>query len=287
MTNKITLLGLVLITLSNVGQAQFSKKFELPDAKIKGSVICSGSCLPGNYGAVLPLYKKTYEPELDENSNEKLIAFSVLGRTYSETDLSGSVAWRCSPDLNNPFTIDNVKRLGSTGKEGKAFDYKRTEKLNLDVSAAVQTNLEELKKLNPTIAPATLTEFGAKLSAAYSKFSGKELTIVGKYSQWGLENDVVESLVKNVGYQDCKKFLTDNKYRIILAVGLVYFDISYAENSLDKIAAELQAEATQYGIKGNIAFSFKREVSKDLKKTTSGYYQILVWRTAGVDDLKL
>ena len=68
---------------------------------------------------------------------------------------------------------------------------------------------------------------------------------------------------------------------------MVYFNVSYQENSLDKIATELQAQAEQYGIKGNVAFSFKREISKDLKKTTKGYYQILVWRTASSTELTL
>jgi hypothetical protein len=235
----------------------------------------------------MPLYKKTFEPDLDENSTEKLIAYSVLGRTYPESDQSVTKAWRCSESLTNPFSINAVTKLDSTGTDGNSFDYKRSEKLNIDVNASVETNLEELKKLNHGIAPATMTEFGAKISAAYSKFAGKELSIVGKYSQWGINRDSIEALVKNVGYTDCKKYLKDHDYRIILAIGMVYFDISYAENSLDKVAADLQAEATSYGIKGNIAFSFKREVSKDLKKVTKGYYQILVWRTAGFDDLKL
>lgn len=287
MRNKILLLGILSFMTSNIVFGQFNKKFKLPDAKIKGKVICGGTCLPGNFGAVLPLYKKTFEPELDDNTTEQQVAFSILGRTYPETDLTGSKAWRCSESITNPFALTDITRLASTGADGTTFDYTRTEKLNLDVNAAVETNLEELKKLNPNIAAATLTEFGAKISAAYSRFAGKDLTIKGKYSQWGLKNDAIESLVKNVAYGDCKKYLTDHKYRIILSIGMVYFDISYAENSVDKVAADLQAQATEYGIKGNIGVSFKREISKDLKKATKGYYQILVWRTAGIDDLKL
>jgi hypothetical protein len=287
MKSKSIFILLISTLISNIVFGQFKKKFKLPDAKIKGAVICGGSCLPGNFGAVLPLYKKTFEPELDDNSNEQLIAYSILGRTYPENDLTGSKAWRCSESINNPFTLNDITRLANTGADGTTFDYTRIEKLNLDINAAVETNLEELKKLNPTIAPATLTEFGAKISAAYSKFAGKDLTIKGKYSQWGLKNDVVESLVKNIGFSDCKKYLKDHNYRIILSIGMVYFDITYAENSVDKVASDLQAQAEQYGIKGNIAVSFKREVSKNLKKTTKGYYQILVWRTAGINDLKL
>src|SRR5690606_13881642 len=160
----------------------------------------------GNFGIVMPLYKKTYEPELDENSNEKLIAYQILGRTYPENDMSGSKAWRCSEGLANPFQMEDIVRLANTGASGTSFDYKRTEKLNLDIKAAVQTNLDEIRANNPGLQAIKLNEFGAKLTAAYSKFNGKDLTILGKYSQWGLKNDVVEALVKNVDYKDCKKF---------------------------------------------------------------------------------
>lgn len=285
MKNISNLLVLFVVLTSNIVFGQFSKKFILPDAKIKGSVICGGTCLPGSIGIVMPLYKKTFEPDINENSTEKLIAYSVLGRCYPESDKSGAKAWRCTESLTNPFSIDAITRLGS--QEGTSFNYKRSEKLNMNVAASVETNLKELKKLNPGIAPATLTEFGARINAAYSKFAGKELTIVGKYSQWGINRDSIEALVKNVDYTECKKFLKDKDYRIILAIGMVYFDISYDENSLDKVAAELQADAISHGIKGNIAFSFKREVSKDLKKITKGYYQILVWRTAGILELEI
>ncbi|PIF45365.1 hypothetical protein CLU96_2368 [Chryseobacterium sp. 52] len=86
-----------------------------------------------------------------------------------------------------------------------------------------------MKKLNPGIAPASLTEFGAKIDTAYSKIAGKELSIVGKYSQWGIDRDSIEAIIENVDYTECKKYLKDHQYRIILAIGMVYFDISYAE----------------------------------------------------------
>ncbi len=285
---KVTALVILILATHNIGYCQFwRKKFKLPDAKVTSSQLCGTSCLPGNFGTVMPLFKKSYEPDLDENSTERLIAYSILGRTYADSDLTGSKAWRCSESTKNPFSLNSITRLASTGTSGTTFDYKRSEKLNIDVNAAAETNLEEIKNLNPDLDTKVLSEFGAKLKAAYARFAGKDLTIVGRYSQWGIKQDSVEALIKNVDYTDCKQFLSKHDYRIILAIGMVYFDISYNENSLDKIATELQSEAESYGIKGNVAFSFKREVSKDLKKVTKGYYQILVWRTAGFEELKI
>lgn len=263
----------------------FKKKFKLPDAKVTAKELCGGPCRPGQIGVVMPLYIKTFEPEVDNNSTEASIAHSIIGRTYPENDGSGLKAWRCSATTKNPFLPTDIVRFSSA--TGTSFNYLKKEKLDLDVNAAVQTNLDQLKLANPGIDLGKLTNFGAKLTAAYSKFSGKELLITGKYSQWGLSEKALEALVKNDGYEECKKFLIDNNYRIITTIGMVYFDITYQENSLDKVAADLQAEAAQSGISGNISVSFKREVSKDLKKLTTDYYQIVVWRTANAAQLSI
>lgn len=279
----VLLFALICPTL---GYAQlFKKKFKLPDAKVTAQQLCGAKCRPGNVGIVMPLYVKTYDPQVDNNTTEASVAHSIVGRTYAANDFSGSNAWRCSATSTNPFVYTDIVRLATN--EGTTFNYWRREKLNLDVTATVQTNLDEIKLANPGIDVGKLTSFGAKLTAAYSKFAGKELLIIGRYSQWGLSDNALEHLVKNTGYSECKKFLIDNDYKIITAVGMVYFDITYGENSLDKIASALQAEAAQSGIVGNISVSFKREVSKDLKKITKGYYQVVVWRTARGSELKI
>lgn len=285
---KPKFLALIILALffSTPAEAQFwKKKFIIGDSKFTAKQICGGDCAPGSVGVkVMPMYDDTYKPEVNSSSNEESVALSVLGRVFSKEDYSGKNAWLCSNVVENPFTANDITRLASNG--GTTLSYTRIVKSNLDVEASAKTSLEEIKKLNPTLSNAVIQEFEAKLKSAYSRFAGKELTVKGKYSEWGLKTDVLDRLGKRSKYQDCNDYLGD-RLKIITAIGLVYFDISYAENSLDVVAAQIQAEAKAYQINGDIAVSFKREVSKDLSKVTKDLYQVIVWRSSLLSEMTL
>jgi hypothetical protein len=77
--------------------------------------------------------------------------------------------------------------------------------------------------------------------------------------------------------------LKKNNRRIITAIGIVYYDIKYDLESLDKIANEIQAFVEGKGINANLGFTFKKEVSQKLNATTNNFYQILTWRHVGVE----
>ena len=261
------------------------KTYKLPDAKLKPSIVCGyDACQPGNIGTVFNFYKKPFALDVDNIKSMKDIASSVVGHTFPAGNMYGDRALSCSYQTSNPFGADDIVNL--VNPTGRKFDYKRTEKLEIDVKATVEGNMEQIRKLNP--GNTNLPEVEAKLTAAYSKLKNKELTVQGKYSEWGLSKTAVERLIKGDGFEDCKKFLSEKKYQIITAIGMVYFDIEFDETNLDKIASDLQTEIpSQYGIKGDIAISFKREVNQNLKASTKGGYQIVVWRHVGVKDLVL
>lgn len=275
-----TLVCLILFTYS-------CKTVNIQGKKIKAETIC-GKCQPGNQGPYMLMKKKTYEPQLEENSTAKMIAYDILGHVFPKDNLTGTINIPCSQNtVKTPFSIDKIKPLGSTGNSGTKIDYSEKELLQMSVSATVKSDLDNIKAANPSISAANLDSFKAKLSAAYSKFANKELTIGGRYFQFGLDENTVIEVAKNINYSDCRNYIyaAGKEKRMITAVGLVYFDIKSSSNSVDEIASELQADAEAYGITFGVSAQFKRNISRTLKKTTEGYFQVVVWRTVGTNDL--
>lgn len=259
------------------------KVYKLPDAKLKPEIVCGyESCQPGNFGTVFHFYKKPFSPDVDSTTTIKDVATSIIGHAFPNGNLLGDRAFTCSFSDSNPFENEVVNLVNPSGKN---IEYSRTEKLELDVNATVEGNLEEIKALNPDIA--NLPEVEAKLKAAYSKVNNKELKVQAKYSEWGMSKKAINRLVKGTDFTDCKDFLKKKDYRIITAVGIIYFDITLDSKSLDQISSELEAELKKDGITANVGASFKREVSKNLKTSTKGGFQIVVWRHVGYPDLEL
>jgi hypothetical protein len=283
--NKIKLLTICAL----IGLTYSCKTIKIQEKKLKAEDIC-GECKPGNQGPYMLMKKKTFEPQLEDNSTPKSIAYNILGHVFPADNLTGTIKIPCSKNtVKSPFTIDKIKLLGSTGASGTSIDYSEKETLQIDVSATVESDLESIKAANPSISVANLDEFKAKLSAAYSKFANKELTIGGKYFQYGLDVNTVIKVAKNIEYSDCRDYIfdTEREKRMITAIGLVYFDVKSSSNSVDKIASELKADAAAYGITFNVSAEFKRNISRELKKVTKGYFQIVVWRTVGTSDLDI
>jgi hypothetical protein len=274
----------ILLAITLVSILTGCKIYKLPDARLKPNIVCGyDNCAPGNIGTVFHFYKKPFALDVDNIKSMKDIAASVIGHTFPSDNMYGDRALTCSYQTSNPFLSTDVVNL--VNPTGRKFDYKRTEKLQLDVNATVKGNMDKIKELNP--GNPNMVDIEAKLTAAYNKINNKDLTVEGRYSEWGLSKNAIEKLIKEDGYKDCKKFLTEKNYQIITAIGMVYFDITFDQTNLDKLAADLEAEISQYGIRGDIGISFKREVNQSLKATTKGGYQIVVWRHVGVTDLQL
>lgn len=273
---------IALITFSSC------KTYKLPDAELKPEVVCGyDDCAPGNLGTVFNFYIKPFSLEVDDNKSPKEIAASVIGHTFKakrydgSNNLSGDRALTCSFKTSNPFTANDVVYLKN--RTGREFGYLRTEKLEFNVDAAVEGNMEEIRKLNPN--NVNLPEVEAKLKAAYNKINNKTLSVKGKYSELGLSKEAKERLQKQDGFDECYRYITEKNARIITAIGMVYYDITFDQTSLDKLTADLESELKQYNIKGNVTVKFKREINETLNAVTKGGYQIVVWRHAGIADL--
>ncbi|GIK68913.1 MAG: hypothetical protein BroJett020_02080 [Bacteroidota bacterium] len=279
-----SILSLQRLTVLTVLILTGCKTYKLPDAKMKPEQVCGYNyCQPGNYGVVFHFYKKPFSPDVDSMTTLRDVAYSIIGHAFPNGNLLGDRAFTCSRTTSNPFTASDIVNL--VNPTGKDINYTRKEKLQIDINAVVEGNIEEIKRLNPSIT--NVPEIEARLKAAYSKINNKELTVQAKYSEWGLSRTAIEKLVKEDGYTDCKEFLIEKNYRIITAVGIISFDITFDDKSVDQISSELDAEMKQYGITANLAISFKKEVTQSLKTSTRGGFQIVVWRSVAGNELML
>lgn len=276
MKNKIIRTA-ILCLLTSISYGQL--KYKLPDATLTANQICGKDiCDPGNVGFLLHLTSSPFSPSLTKATKPEDIILQVLGKTLPSKRIRKSKDFNTCSDLsNNPFTDADVEKVRFP--DGKSIEYERKEKLEINVNAAVDANIKQLMKL--TTDAAKIEKLRLKIEASYQKVKGKELTITGNYWEWELSSEAREKLKKGDGFQSCRQWIERENQRIILAVGLVYFDIKYEEKSLDQLAAEIDAELAKEGISGGLSFTFKKEITKRFK-TTSDVYQILIIRHAGI-----
>ena len=254
--------------------------YPLPEMDIKPNQLCGKDiCDPGNVGFLLHLTKSPFSPTLKKATKPADIALQVLGKTLSANKIRNSKDYNtCSETSENPFTIADLEN--SRFPDGRSIGYERTEKLEINVEAAAEANIKELAKL--TTDATKIERLEAKIKAAYNKVKGKELKVEGKYTEWELSADAREQIKKGNGFTDCRKWIEDNNQRIITAIGMVYFDIKYEENSLDDLATQLDAELAKEGLSGSISFSFKKQITSRFESSNE-VYQILIIRHAGID----
>jgi hypothetical protein len=259
-------------------------RYPLPDYKLKPVVACGlDECQPGDAGQVFHFTKNPMSPAIRENTTVQDIAFQILGRTFLEGDGTGGNINVCSKSIINPFTIEDVTNIRFA--VGRDIEFERKEMFEIDIEAATAANLKELSKLG--LDAAKIQKLEAKIKATYSKISGKELTVVGRYSEWGLSPEAKERLKKTIDFSECRKYLADNKYRIVTAIGMVVFEINFNSNSIDVLASEIDAELKKEGVDASLAFSFKKEVAQNLSINSGLVYQVLVWRHARIEGDRL
>lgn len=261
------------------------RKYPFPDAdKLKSRQVCGQKkCQPGNPpGTVFHFTEEPYSPQVQNETTTKDVAISVLGHAFPYGDLTGRTPLPCATNsLNNPFK-DVIVTLGNS--TGRDVEYTKEELIDIDVEAAVEKNFQQITATNPNVTQNS-DEIKAKLTAAYSRLNNKVLTVKANYSEWGLSPRAIAAFQRNLDFKDCKQFIRENNYRIITAVGIVSFDIEFEGKSLSDVGAEIESDLKKNGIEANIIAKFRREVSKKLKATTDGAFQIVVWRHIGPIDL--
>jgi hypothetical protein len=276
MKNKLTAIFTLVMILNSIGQL----KYPLPDAILTANQICGENiCNPGDVGQIEHYTKSPISPVVKNAITAQQIAAQFLGQTISRKKRRTSKDFTyCSNNSNNPFTINDVENIKF--RDGRTLDYKKTQKLDIKVDAAVEANIKQLMKLTTDLAK--IDKLKAKIKASYEKVKDKELTVVGKYSEWQLSKDAREKLKKGDGFVDCRKWIETNDHVIVLSLGLVYYEITFEEKSIDDLAAEIDAELAKEGITGSISFSFKREITQHLK-AASEVFEIIIIKYAGIE----
>ena len=273
---KNLLLSIVILTCFSACKIIYP----LPEMDIKPKQLCGKEiCDPGNVGFLLHLTKSPFSPAVKKATSVEDIALQILGKTLSADNIRNSKDYStCSELSDNPFDKDDIENVRFP--DGRTIEYEKKERLEINVEAAAEANVKELAKL--TTDAAKIERLEAKIKAAYNKIKGKELNVVGKYSEWELASDTREKIKKGDGFQSCRKWIEDNNQRIITSIGIVYFDITYEEKSIDDLATEIDAELAKEGLTASISFSFKREITKRFESSNK-VYQILIIRHAGIN----
>ena len=141
---------LLLLSICYFSTIAYSQKIPILGKDLKSKILCD-QCTPGSIGQPMVLDIKPWTPILTDNSNPKQIASQLLGRVYINGDETGDQPTFCSNSLQNPFGITNIYPSGNTGNSGTTIKYKWKKIVKLDVGLQVQTDLDNLKKINPKI----------------------------------------------------------------------------------------------------------------------------------------
>ncbi len=262
----------------------FPPKYNLPDGKLTPKQICGRDrCLLSVAGREEHYYHRAYSPPVNDNSTLLDIAFGLIGHLVPVDQPDWPYPYSCSNGSTSPFLKEDITPKGSA--TGHKIDYKKTEQLQLNVTAAVKANLEEIAPLIKD--NKLLDSLKVELTAAYTKISGKTLTITGNYSEWQLSNPTINKITKGTDYIECKKYIADHGMRIIVAVGIINYSITKAETNLEDLTSSIQAKLDAHKIPISIGVSFKKQVSSSLNSSTAEGYQVISTNTLGAKDLNI
>lgn len=278
-TSNSILITIGILLLTGCGVSKL--KYPIPNKDLTSKELCGKKvCDPGNVGKLLHLTKSPFSPSVNikKATSQEDIAIQVLGQTLPADQIRTSKDFStCSTSSKNPFTSADIRN--TRFPDGNKIEYEEKKKLQIDINAAANANIKELAGLTDDVAK--IERLRAKIEAAYKRVQGKELTITGRYSEWELSQNAREQIKKGDGFQSCRQWIEDENQRIILSVGIIYFDISYEQNSLDDLAAEIDAELKKEGLETSLSFTFKKEITKRFS-SKSEVYQIVIFRHAGI-----
>ena len=285
---RFSVLGVGVLTLAGCSYwnpIAKTRHYKFPDARVSAMEMCGEKegCTPGNTGVAWHFRKNPFSPTLEGVSTPRQIAYSLLGHAVKVDDNSGKIPLTCNDDTPNPFTDAEITPLVSA--LGRPFELTRSETLKLDVQAAADASLADVMAV--TNDAALIAKAKAEITAAYSRLNSTEVKVIATYTEWGLTQTAVDLMTRNKRFCECKEFMKAHNYKVITAIGLVTFSITYQGKSLDVIAGELQAELEKQGITANLTLRFKREVSKSIKASTENGYQVQCWTLATLADLSL
>lgn len=251
--------------------------YPLPDAELRPKEACGNSkCTPGNnVGRVFNFTKNPYSPDISASTTPADIAFSVLGYTTKTKNKLGGLIRACGSDGSSPFQkSDIVPKISITGR---AIDYTRNAKLNIDVAPTVSATLDELQKqfdISEYIA-----ELEAKLEIGYKSIDKSDSTLKGTYYEWALSDSVINNF-HTAKYKDCLDYLQANDRSLTTAVGFINFSTTVNSEDYSKFIADVSAVFTAKGLNFDVSPTINHEITKTLKASTDNGFQILVWRRA-------
>lgn len=288
MTNKsIVLIATLLAVLSTTSVAAaapfFPKKYTLPDGDYSSKVVCGlDKCVVhSNNGAPFHLFRSPYSPDVSGTTDPISVARAVIG--YTTVDASGGTPFYCSRNGTHPFKPEDIRYRGSA--TGRDVEYSRDVAIKIDVSAAVQADLDSMIALG-LIPPGKLDEVKATLQAAYQSVSGTSYKAKGKFFEFSLADDVYRDLWQTEKYKECADIVRRGEAQLINAAGVLWLTVDLTQGATSTAATQVETRLKSQGINFDFRAAMSRNITESMKAHSSDLYQVLLWHLTNKETLK-
>ena len=276
---------IILFTLPVVLNAQRRVIYDLPDAKMNSETICGDRrvCDPGpNRGIVFRFAVRPYSPDINDNSTLKSIAASVLGHAVAASQENSEELNVCSSDgITSMISENDVTASGRYGLLGKAFNYRVSKKLQIDVTAAAQATIEEMLKNRPD-RQQLFDSLRAELEAVFHRLKDNQLEVSANYSEWSLNGNTINRIKHATEFAACREMLKQNNWAFITDIGLINYNISLNNQLIRNFGLDLTTKLKREGLNINVGALIEREVHKSLTSQIVQGYQIIGWRKSTI-----
>lgn len=268
------------------GGSEFT--YPIPGGTISASELCGEGvkrCDAGDtYGKLLSLTRNPVSPEIEPDLTPQRAAAQIIGKVIRPGDISGGEFLICAPrgSSNEPFDAGDIALKGSPGS---SVSLNRTRSLNLNIGAAVSTDIDSLRATGVDFTLNQIEQFRASLETAYTRLNGSELNVTGRYYEYALKSTSRSPMVQGVAHTECADEIRSG-FRLVNSVGMIVYDLNYSSNSSSTILADAQATLNGLGVDTSLNAMVNRTVRRQSGISTESGYQIIAFQHFGSDKLR-
>jgi hypothetical protein len=275
----IVFLFIIIAHSSSLAQIRRTN-YDLPFGDVSGRRLCGFAwcdCGPSRVGVPYNFAARLYSPPVEDASTPTTIALSVLGYIVDagKTDESEYPKPCSETALASDFTAADIDFNGYPN--GLDIHYTTTRRVDIDASLTAKANVLELIGLK-TVPDEFIKDIEAELEALYKKLDDKTVDLTTTYYNVSLKPTTTRKIETQQQYAECRKIMKDKNKSVIIAAGILSYDIKYNRDELSKLTAGIKAKLNARGLGANLNAIVKREVTKKIEGQVSNGYQILSWR---------
>jgi hypothetical protein len=259
------------------------REYPMPDGSLPGKVICGQPiCKAGQNGKRIDFIRNPWSPSVDSATTPMEAASQVIG--YTTNNSYGRDPFTCSKSGVSPFSSADVKNLGFSN--GRSITYSKSELVDIDVAAAVQSDLNALVKGGLIPTGTNMADLQAKLSTAYSSLDQSKVTVTARYFEFGLGGEAYRDVFEREKYPECVAVLKGGRESLITGAGMVWFDLEFESSSLRELISKVQGDLDSLGIRFSLGASIRKNVNEKLNAVTKNGFQVITWTTADAEHFR-